>query len=426
MGLNFDIVLFDFDGTIAESGEGIVRCARSALERMGKPAPDDGVLRRFVGPPLLASFQELCGLTEDEARHAVALYRERYSRVGLFEARIYPGLAPLLRALKRRGAWVAVASAKPEAFLTRILEHFGLLDCFDAVSGTTMENQSADKRAQLRAALPEGADLRRACMVGDRKFDVEAGRALGMHAVGVGYGYGDRAELEAAGADFYAADVAALRAHLLGADEAPRGRMISFEGTDGCGKSTQLKRLAEWLGARGYEVVSTREPGGCPIAERIREVILSLDSRGMSAECEALLYAAARVEHVRSVVLPALKLGKIVLCDRFLDSSMAYQAYGRELGAEFIRQINRPAAEAATPDCTLLFDIDRESARKRMAQGAPLDRLECEREDFFSRVAAAYDRIAREQPRRVRRIDASRGVDEVFSDVLAAVKDCLD
>ena len=101
--------------------------------------------------------------------------------------------------------------------------------------------------------------------------------------------------------------------------------MITFEGTDGCGKSTQMEMLAGWLGERGYEVTATREPGGCPIAERIREVILSLDSSGMSAECEALLYAAARIEHVRSVVLPALRLGKIVLCDRFLDSRDVYK-----------------------------------------------------------------------------------------------------
>ena len=105
---------------------------------------------------------------------------------------------------------------------------------------------------------------------------------------------------------------------------------------------------------------------------------------------------------------------------------MAYQAAGRELGDDFIRQINRAASEAVTPDCTLLFDIDRDCARARMAHGAPLDRLESEREDFFDRVARAYDRIAREAPQRVRRIDAARGVQEVFADVLAAVKDNLD
>ncbi len=420
MRVKFETVLFDFDGTIAESGEGIVRSARWAMEQLGKAAPGDDVLRRFVGPPLYESFQKLCGLNAADAQRAVELYRVRYSDVGLFEARIYPGIAPLLRALRRSGAWVAVASAKPEAFLVRILEHFGLAGCFDRVAGTTMENRSADKRAQLLAALPEGADPARACMVGDRMYDVAAGRALGMHAVGVAYGYGERAELEDAGADFIAADVAALTAHLLAPEERPRGRMITFEGVDGCGKSTQLRMLADWLSQRGYEVLSTREPGGCPIAERIREVILSLDSRGMSAQCEALLYAAARIEHVRSVLLPALQAGKIVLCDRFLDSSVAYQAFGRELGEDFIRQINGAAAEAVTPDRTLLFDIDRAEARRRAAQGAPLDRLERERDEFFARVADAYDRIARAHPERVRRIDASRGVAEVFADVVRA------
>ena len=119
MRVKFETVLFDFDGTIAESGEGIVRSARWAMEQLGKAAPGDDVLRRFVGPPLYESFQKLCGLNAADAQRAVELYRVRYSDVGLFEARIYPGIAPLLRALRRSGAWVAVASAKPEAFLVR-------------------------------------------------------------------------------------------------------------------------------------------------------------------------------------------------------------------------------------------------------------------------------------------------------------------
>ena len=202
----------------------------------------------------------------------------------------------------------------------------------------------------------------------------------------------------------------------------PRGRMISLEGTDGCGKSTQIQMLGEWLTRRGYEVVNTREPGGCPISEKIREVILSLDSKGMSAECEALLYAAARIEHVREVILPALDAGKIVLCDRFLDSSIAYQAYGRELGEDFIRQINKAASDAVAPDCTLQMDIDRASARERLSKGAPLDRLEREQEAFFVRVAEGYDRVAEGAPERVHRIDSGRSVEEVFADVLASVK----
>ena len=151
-------------------------------------------------------------------------------------------------------------------------------------------------------------------------------------------------------------------------------------------------------------------------------MILSLDSKGMSAECEALLYAAARIEHVREVILPALEAGKIVLCDRFLDSSIAYQAYGRELGEDFIRQINKPASDLVMPDCTLQLDIDRQAAKERLSRGEPLDRLETEQEEFFVRVAEGYERVARNAPRRVRRIDSGRSVEEVFSDVLAGVQ----
>ena len=419
--MNHSIIIFDFDGTVAETGRSIAACVRYALEKMGEPVPSEDVLRKFVGPPLYDSFRKLCGLDHDGAERGVALYRERYSAGGLLECDIYPGFTPMVKALKAKGAWVAVASGKPEMYLRRIIEHHGLAPYFDAVAGPDPSNISSDKRAQVLSVLPEGAKPEDACMVGDRCFDVDAGRALGMHTVAVEYGYGSRAEFEASGADRIVATVSELAEYLLGGDELPRGQMISFEGTDGCGKSTQMKKLAEYLKRRGYEVVSTREPGGCPISERIREVILSLDSKGMTAECEALLYAAARVEHVRSVILPALKSGKIVLCDRFLDSSIAYQAYGRELGEDFIRQINKAATDLIMPDRTLMFDIERETAKARMAQGAPLDRLELEKEDFFTRVSRAYDRIAQAEPERIVRIDSGRSIEEVFEDVLAAV-----
>ena len=419
--MNYDIVIFDFDGTVAETGRSITACVRYALEKLGKPVPSMEILRKFVGPPLYNSFRDFCSLSHEEAEQGVALYRERYSAGGLLECDIYPGFTPLVKALKAGGAWVAVASGKPEHFLRRIIDHFGLTDCFDGIAGPDPSSHSSDKRAQVLSVLPENADLSRACMVGDRCFDIDAGKALGMHTIAVEYGYGNRAEFEASGADEIAATVADLRNVLLGETELPRGKMISFEGTVGCGKSTQMKKLSEHLTHCGYEVVTTREPGGCPISEKIRELLLSLDSKGMSAECEALLYAASRVEHVKSVILPALKEGKIVLCDRFLDSSIAYQAYGRELGEDFIRQINKAATDLITPDRTLMFDIARETAKARMAQGAPLDRLELEKEDFFTRVARGYDQVAASDPERVARIDSGRTIEEVFADVLKTV-----
>ncbi len=416
MALKYDCYLFDFDGTIADTGEGIRNCVAYSLEKLGRPGLDRATLDRFIGPPLLDSYEEYCGMTDAEAEEAVVAYRERYVDIGLYESNMYPGVAMLLRALHRAGAWVAIASAKPRFMLERLAEYYGFAPWLDRIVGIGPERHGADKRGLILEALPEGADLSRACMVGDRRFDIEAARALGMDAVGADYGYSLPGELRAAGANAVFDGVADMSAFLLGG-EGPRGVFISLEGSDGCGKSTQIALLKDYLEKRGFEVALTREPGGCPISERIREVILSLDSKGMSDECEALLYAASRIEHVREVIEPALKCGKIVICDRFLDSSIAYQAYGRELGADFIRQINAPAIRRALPELTLLLEVSREESRRRMAQGAPLDRLEIEKEDFFARVQAGYDALAQAEPERIRRIDASQGIDAVFESI---------
>ena len=424
MARKYDYCLFDFDGTIADTGEGIRKSVAYSLEKMGFPPLDEATLSRFVGPPLHEAYIEFCGMTDAQAEEAVAAYRERYVDVGLYESHLYPGIAMLLRALRRSGVWVAIASAKPRMMVERLSKHFGIDKYLNAISAAGLERHGADKRSQILAALPEGADLSRACMAGDRRYDIEAARALGLTAVGADFGYSLPGELEAAGADAVFDSVAGMAAHLLGG-EAPRGLFITLEGSDGCGKSTQIALLKSYLERRGFEVVLTREPGGCPISERIREVILSLDSKGMSAECEALLYAASRIEHVRAVIEPALNCGKIVICDRFLDSSIAYQACGRELGEAFIRQINAPSAQRIRPDRTLLLRVDRAESRRRMAQGAPLDRLELEKEDFFARVQAGYDALAQAEPDRVAVVDASRSIDEVFESVRAAVDEAL-
>lgn len=423
MDRKYDYCLFDFDGTIADTGDGICKSVAYSLEKLGRPALDGATLRRFVGPPLHDSYIEFCGMTAEEAEEAVAVYRERYVDIGLYESHLYPGIAMLLRALRKAGVWVAIASAKPQMMVERLAQHYGIDKYLNAISAAGLARHGADKRSLILSALPEGADLSRVAMMGDRRFDVEAAKALGLTGIGADYGYSLPGELEAAGADAVFDSVPDLAAHLLG--EAPRGLFITLEGSDGCGKSTQIALLKEYLEGRGFETVLTREPGGCPISERIREVILSLDSQGMSAECEALLYAASRIEHVREVIEPALKCGKIVICDRFLDSSIAYQAFGRELGEDFIRQINAPSSHLVAPDRTLLLRVDRAQARKRMAQGAPLDRLELEKEDFFTRVQAGFDALAQAEPDRVALIDASRTIEEVAGDVRKAIDEIL-
>ena len=423
MALRYDYVLFDFDGTVADTGEGIRRSVAYSLEKLGRIVPDKAVLDRFIGPPLHDSYAQYFGMDDAEAERAVSAYRERYVDVGLYESALYPGIGMLLRALHRSGVYVAIASAKPQFMIERLAAHFGIDKYLDAIVGIGLDRHSGDKREQILRALPEGADRARACMVGDRRFDIEAAKALGLSAIGAGYGYAEAGELEAAGADAVYESVPDMCASLLNG-EMPEGLFISLEGSDGCGKTTQINLLREHLLRRGFEVVVTREPGGCPISERIREIILSLDSKGMSSECEALLYAASRVEHVREVIIPALKCGKIVICDRFLDSSIAYQAYGRELGERFIRQINEPATRLALPKLTLLLEVNRAESRRRLAKGAPLDRIEIEKEDFFARVQAGYDALVRSDAERVRRIDASRGIEAVFDEIRRAV-DCL-
>ena len=212
----FDAVLFDLDGTLTESGEGIVRSAAHALRKLGAPTLSEDILRRFVGPPLLESFMRYGGLTEARALRAVELYRERYLDVGWKENRVYPGIPELLAELKTRGARVILASSKPELSCRRVLDYFGLLAHFDAVCAIRWDEHHADKAEIVRRALSELPGGLRACMVGDRRYDMEGARANGVFALGVSYGYGSREELEAAGADAVADTVEDLRGILTG------------------------------------------------------------------------------------------------------------------------------------------------------------------------------------------------------------------
>ena len=168
-----------------------------------------------------------------------------------------------------------------------------------------------------------------------------------------------------------------------------QGLFIVFEGQDGAGKSTQIEALAAFLRDAGRDVVLTREPGGTPIAEKIRQVLLDRENAGMSAACEAYLYAAARAEHVDKVIVPALQRGAVVLCDRFMLSSVAYQGYGRGLGAEQIRKLNALALKGVKPDCTFYLSLDPQLGLSRIA-ARQADRIEMENLDFHTRVREGY------------------------------------
>ena len=175
------------------------------------------------------------------------------------------------------------------------------------------------------------------------------------------------------------------------------GLFIAFEGPDGCGKSTQLRFLAEHLEQNGVTVVRTREPGGSPIAEKIRDVLLDTENVQMDAVTEAMLYAAARAEHVRKILMPALEAGKVVLCDRFVLSSYAYQGFGRGLGLDLVRKINEPALAGCLPDVTVFINITPERAFARMNEHKERDRLENEHISFHRRVFDGFTTLSKDE-----------------------------
>lgn len=188
------------------------------------------------------------------------------------------------------------------------------------------------------------------------------------------------------------------------------GKFIVFEGGEGTGKSTQIRALEAWLKSQGREALVTWEPGGTDLGQRIRAILLDPTSGPMDARCEALLYAAARAEHVAKVIRPALERGAVVLCDRYWDASRAYQGAGRALGIGPIDRLNEWATQDLFPDRVYLFDLDPEAglARAKTRNHGMLDRLEQEGMPFHEKIRQAYLFIAHSDPRRYRIIDASR------------------
>jgi dTMP kinase len=202
------------------------------------------------------------------------------------------------------------------------------------------------------------------------------------------------------------------------------GVFITFEGLDGCGKSTQMELLAAALRERGYVVLVTREPGGSALGEAVRDLLLDPRYHGMSARSEALLYAAARAHLVEQVIRPALEDGQVVLCDRYLDSSVAYQGYGRGLGADDVITLNVWATGCLFPDLTLFLDLD-DSIRCTRLATVP-DRLEAEDEEFHRRVGEGYRELLKLHPHRIRRVDAAGTEAEVQERVRAMVEEELE
>lgn len=207
-----------------------------------------------------------------------------------------------------------------------------------------------------------------------------------------------------------------------------KGIFISIEGPDGSGKSTQIENIKRFFAEKNMETIYTREPGGTAIGERIREILLDKQCGEMDYMTEALLYAASRAQHVAQVIKPALAAGKVIVCDRFVDSSMAYQGYGRKLG-DSVRIINEYAVAGCMPDVTFLMKVDpgigKGRVKSRAASGQAEDRLDAEKVAFHEDVYKGYLALEEQYPDRILGIDASRSIDEICDDIFRKLEDVL-
>lgn len=415
----YDAVVFDLDGTLFDAEEGIVSSVVKAMKEMGLEIPQGAQLRQVVGPPLRYSFHDLLNVPSERLDEAADRYAHIFRSEGMYRYSVYPGIRTMLRVLKENGIYVALASSKPRDLCEHILRHYGLRHFFDRVIGETDSHAKLGKPEMIRRALPE--HYWRAAMVGDRLYDMEGAKAAGVDGIGAVYGCGSVEELQNAGATLLVSDADELRELLCPGAAVPRGFFLSMEGPDGCGKTTQANLLEQSLRQLGFDLVRTREPGGCPISEKIRQIILDTENAEMCGTCEALLYAASRAQHVHQVIRPAVEAGKVVLSDRFVDSSVAYQGGGRAMGVDMIRQINEPAVDGMLPDATVYLAIDHTTAMNRRLNASRPDRLELESGAFHGRVQAAYEELINRDRQRFIVVSGDQPVEEIARQVLRQV-----
>lgn len=198
-----------------------------------------------------------------------------------------------------------------------------------------------------------------------------------------------------------------------------KGLFITFEGPDGCGKTTQMNLLAQYFEKKGKKVVLTREPGGKGLGEKVREILLNYDGE-VSDRCESFLFLADRAQNIDIIVKPAVKQGEIVLCDRHIDSTVAYQGYGRGLDINEINMLNNLATGGKKPDLTLVFDVDVETSMKRV--GKEKDRMESAGIEFHNRVRNGYLELATQEPDRIKVLDATKTIEEIHEKVIEIIE----
>ncbi len=206
-----------------------------------------------------------------------------------------------------------------------------------------------------------------------------------------------------------------------------KGTFITLEGPDGCGKTCQVKPLAEYLRIRGVDVITTREPGGTDISEQVRQVIMSMSNKGMHPRTEILLFQASRAQHVEQLIRPALDAGKVVICDRFTDSTLAYQGYGHQTDLVFLRQLLDFTTGHLVPDLTLLLDLDvEEGLRRRMKGGGEWNRLDDYDLEFHRRVREGYHQLVKQEPDRWVTIDARSSIEDIQEQIRKTITAFID
>ena len=201
-----------------------------------------------------------------------------------------------------------------------------------------------------------------------------------------------------------------------------KGLFITFEGGDGCGKTTQINLLDAYLRSKGYKTLLTREPGSKGLGVKLREILLNYDGE-VSPTCESFLFLADRAQHVDCIIKPAIEDGIIVLCDRHIDSTVAYQGYGRGLDIEQIHKLNEIATSGLKPDLTIVLDVDVETSQKRV--GVEKDRMESAGIEFFERVRNGFLEIAKQEPQRVKVVDSTKTINEIHNQILELIEVCI-
>lgn len=420
--MHYDLYIFDLDGTICNSFEGIKVSLGYMLEKMGRKIPSDEVFRSMIGPPFFFSMRNILKIEETYYEEGIALYRGFFEREGYKYFSIYEGMRTVLRSLRAAGHKVALATSKPIQPTMKLLKYFGLVNLFDSINAPADDTVKNSKEYAIKESLK--LPHKRAVMIGDRYFDADGAKYHGIDFVGAAYGFPEQGELEKTGAVAIAKQAFDLLK--IFDVKALQGKFISLEGVDGSGKSTQIALLQKKLEKYGFYTKFTREPGGTKIGEAIRGVLLSTENAEMGARTEALLYAASRAQHVEEFIQPNLKEGLHVICDRFVDSSIAYQGGGRNLGLEKVKDINDFAIAGLYPDKTVLLQMDVQESLKRRQAAGTLDRLEVQKMDFFLKTQETYEALLAQERDRFLVVPADRPIEEVAEDCFVAVATYLE